>query len=512
MPGVSQLGQLLSRPETARAATAAVGGSARIGWLLHGWRLSRLPGSTARGFAPLLTAQGVPADASRVSRWESGQLVVPYVVLDAYERALDLPRGTLTGIGAAIRRAFPAPAASQRRGLEPLDHLEEALETVVYQDPVGADWLALARLVSQRVDDVALPWTLWQRLTTRLVAELGRSIGAGYTTRFEAAALLNTHPRASQGLVRGIGEVVTDPDCPLAVDAISVLQEVPEPQAGDLVVKLVDHAKPQVRRAAVWAATGKASRGQFTDAQLRRLEPVVHRWLGADLAETGHAQPFTLDLIRVLPADSVGRLLADHPSLVPAGDEDREDTSDSTVGDLCRAAGVVGPDPVLRTLVAEALWAGTDEDRHHAALTLMVSSSAPDLAAGCARLVDAARAPHRHGPPSRRRIARLVTLLTYLCTTQQRPLLEELAGPGTSRVVRLTALSGLAHLPAGRGTCPDLSSLLAEGDDALAQAGLYRAGMSGHADLALVADDPELPGRWRRTARWWLEAGPAIRD
>jgi hypothetical protein len=510
VPGVNQLGILLSRPETTRVATATVGGGARIGWLLRGWRVHRLPGSTARSFAPLLTTHGVPADASRVSRWESGQLFVPYVVLDGYERSLDLPRGLLTGIGAGVRRAFPAPASSLRRGLEPLDHLEQALETVVYQDPVGADWLALARLVSQRVDDVALPWTLWRRLTARLVGELGRSIGPGYTTRFEAAALLNTHPRASQGLVRGIGEVVTDPDCPLAVDAISVLQEVPEPQAGDLVVKLVDHPKPQVRRAAVWAATGKAARGHFTEQQLRRLEPVVHRWLGEDLAEAGHAQPSTLDLLRLLPADCVGRLLADHPGLL-TGVDDTEDTLDSTAGHLTVAAGPAS-DPVLRALVEEALLAGTDEDRHHAALTLMASPVRDEVAAECARLVDAARSPHRHGPVARRRLARLVTLLTYLCTERERPLLETLARPGTSRVVRLTALSGLAHLPPCPGTGPDLAGVLREGDDLLAQAALYRSGMTGHADLALVAGDPGLPDRWRRTARWWLDTGPAIRS
>jgi hypothetical protein len=494
----------------ARPATARASAGARLGWLLQGWRRRCLPESTARGFAPMLGVRGVPADASRVSRWESGQLAVPFVVLDGYERTLGLPAGTLTGIGAAMRRTCPPPAAAVRRALEPLDHLEGALETVAFGSPVGTDWLALARLVAQRADDVALPWTMWRTATTRLVGGLGRSVGHAYVTRFEAATLLTEHPRARHALVLGIGEHVTDPDCPLALDAVSVLQHVPGPQAGDLVVKLVGHEKPQVRRAAVWAATGKAARGDLDDLQLRRLVPAARRLVAADLEEHGHLQSITTDLVRLLPSDVIGRLAAEHPRLVEATAPAGVDLS-SLLGDLVTSCGEPATaDPVMESLVDEALFAGTDELRHHASLVLMCSPAREAVAARCAAAAERVLVAEVPGPVVHRLLERLSTLLGYVATEQQRPVLESLVAGG-GRVARVAALVGLGRLE--RSDRPGELALLIRGrDEAVALAAVHCAGMTGHPDLVPAAAVAALQQERRRAAAWWLRTGPALRD
>ncbi|MGZ4495581.1 MAG: hypothetical protein ACXVWU_12830, partial [Nocardioides sp.] len=76
----------------------------RIGWLLRGWRLAKLPGSNARHFAELLNGRGVSADASRVSRWETGMFPAPIEVVEAYEDLLDLPAGGILGATTFQRR------------------------------------------------------------------------------------------------------------------------------------------------------------------------------------------------------------------------------------------------------------------------------------------------------------------------------------------------------------------------------------------------------------------------
>ena len=64
---------------------AAIDADIRAGWLLRSWRLALAPESNARSFAATLTMLGRSADASRVSRWETGRLSAPFDVIAAYE-------------------------------------------------------------------------------------------------------------------------------------------------------------------------------------------------------------------------------------------------------------------------------------------------------------------------------------------------------------------------------------------------------------------------------------------
>lgn len=89
-----------------RASTVDV--HARVGWLLLMSRLHHPDPELALGdsFNAALSAVGVQADRSAVSRWESGKAAPRYSVLVGYERVLGLQEGQLTSVVNAQRREF----------------------------------------------------------------------------------------------------------------------------------------------------------------------------------------------------------------------------------------------------------------------------------------------------------------------------------------------------------------------------------------------------------------------
>ncbi|MEJ7833679.1 MAG: hypothetical protein WKF79_12245, partial [Nocardioides sp.] len=125
----------------------------RVAWLLTTNRLLGPDPELAQrsAFIRALGQRGVLADATRVSRWESGVSPLPSSVAVAYELALGRPEGSLTAVVSGLRRAFDGDDASatSRRDLESraavlndldletlLDHTESGAAT-------GAHWLRL---------------------------------------------------------------------------------------------------------------------------------------------------------------------------------------------------------------------------------------------------------------------------------------------------------------------------------------------------------------------------------
>ncbi|MGH3332728.1 MAG: hypothetical protein ACRDPJ_15625, partial [Nocardioidaceae bacterium] len=165
-------------------------GDARIGWLLRSSRMHLLPDTSARSFAKTLVEVGCSADASRVSRWETGRIPAPVDVVAAYERALGLPPGGLVAL-TILTRKLADPDARAAMILETHNvsaaRAEKALDAIVDGDPTGEDWLEFSSYVACHPEQLLLPVSLWRTMASRLVKELGLSLGTAYATRNEAA-------------------------------------------------------------------------------------------------------------------------------------------------------------------------------------------------------------------------------------------------------------------------------------------------------------------------------------
>jgi hypothetical protein len=490
----------------------------RVGWLLRSWRLHLRPESNARSFAADLTRLGVSADSSRVSRWETGRVPAPLDIVSAYERALGLVSGGLVAFAIKARKlaqpALPVTLVLDTHRVSP-DRFQVALDATVDGEPVGADWLDVASFALTHEDEAILPTSVWRSLVTRVVRDLGQSVGPAYSLRSEAALLLARHRHAQPVLLHAIGRFVTIPDSVFVADQIALLLDIDGPQAGDLVLRLLEQPPGQTRYGAAWVAAGKLYRRQFDDRQLERLERVVVRLVRTYGLDDGGLFNRLTDLVAALPVvmqERISRAITHDPLLAAARESATHTWSRETMRDTCAAIARPGgerDDPMLDRLVEEALFHRLAERRLHSSLALAQSPYADRVAAGAAGLVRRADAdPHL--------VEKAMVLLTFVATEQQRDLLCDVADDPTSPN-RVSALVSVAHLPPapGRARIPSLRAALA-GDppvgQPVARAAIYVAGMTSDPALQQVAEDPAVPKWVRRTAVWWLRAGPAIHD
>ncbi|HSE09374.1 MAG TPA: hypothetical protein VLB29_11975 [Nocardioidaceae bacterium] len=488
----------------------------RIGWLLRSWRLSLAPESNARSFAVTLTNVGRSADASRVSRWETGRLPVPFDLIAAYEEALGLPRGALVALAMTTRK-LSRPSAELKDVLDPrhvdVHRFQEALDVALDGRPSGGDWLDIASYVATHADHTVLPTAVWRDLVGRLVHELGISVGAAYATRNQAALLLSLHHRAGREIVACVGQRVTGSESRIVADAILLLHHTEDPRAGDLVIRLLDHADEAIRNAAIFVAGAKLSSGHFDSDQLAALERTVvtlahRRGLGVGGLFGG-----LTDLVELLPAEAADRVR--RGASVPAGPRPRPpaQATQARVVFARVARAVARPDdqpeePMLERLVEEVLTHKVAERRLQAALSIAMSPYRTQVAGGAARLL-------HDGPEVDSALQnRLVMLLTVVATEAERGLLRDLAEDRSSPHHR-GALVALAHIPPSGVPEPvDLWPLDSpdEVDPETLRVAVYNAGMTGHPVLARLADDPRQEDWVRVAARWWLREGPAIHE
>ena len=378
----------------------------------------------------------------------------------AYETALGLTRSGLVAFCISARK-LARPDASAIAAVEThrvsADRFEQVLEEVVDGEPTGADWLDFGSYVATHTDHVILPTSLWRTVATRLLRELGLSVGPAYATRSEAALLLARHARARPALTHSIGQYVTTPDSLLVADPIALLQSMDTPQAGDLTLLLLEQPPGQIRYGAAWVAAAKVRRKQFDEAQMHRLEAIVVRMVREDGLADGGLFNRVADLVAVLPDDTQDRIRqATHtaarvdPLMAAASDVATKTWPRSLVVKVC--SGVARPsgepdDPLLERLVEEALFHRIAERRFHASLSLALSPYGPRIAAGCARLV--ARALDGE-PVDPQLVEKTLVLLTFIGTEAERDLLCRVA-EGDADTLRTAAYVSVAHLPPAPG-------------------------------------------------------------
>ncbi|HEY0948799.1 hypothetical protein, partial [Nocardioides sp.] len=234
-----------------------VGCDQRIAWLLTVTRLLGPDPDLARrdGFIAALKERGLPVDASRVSRWESGLQPLSAAVTATYESVLGLPAGCLVAVANGLRRSFETGPTMRRNPAHEKALNNTEVETLLDRGEqgaaTGAHWLRLTDELN-RYDRVFLRDREWAKVTHQLVNELGRAVGAGYVRRYEAAAAFIGHPVARQHLMMAIGRFVTAPDAQVVAPVLNLLAEVPDRAAADLTLRLLsaDTDNVYLRRAA----------------------------------------------------------------------------------------------------------------------------------------------------------------------------------------------------------------------------------------------------------------------
>lgn len=492
----------------------------RMAWLLATSNILS-PASGHLGhdnFVTRMRAQGVVLDASRVSRWQTGALRPRADVLDAYEAVVGLPEGALRAARTALDPAADRSTTGEALSVEAGVALDECLTSLSGPGGTGADWMRLSRSLTS-YERVYLEPSTWQRLTTRLIAELSRSSGAAHLRRHAAATELLAHPSAGRHLSRSIGRFLINPDVQTVASVMALLRAVDDDSVGDLVLKLINDDSRVLRRGALSVAPALAARGHHTDDINAALEHHAAHELGRGRATERRID--ALDLVTQLSEPALRRVLASvgdpkmqrrvalaHATheLVPT--DVARGSADSTAARVEALVGRAGhdPDQMLRKLIREALFHARAERRQLAGLLLACSPYAHAVACTLLRLVardDTDDLTTAMSWSALRRFGHVLTRdeVAAVALGEKRPALQ----------ARAWAALGLAQGEVHDDVAAQLAHTTSQGTTYdQRHSALYALGMTGHSTLQalLTHERPEL----RRGAAWWLDLGSAIHD
>jgi len=497
---------------------------ARTAWLLVTCRsLGRETAYADRSvFVQALRDAGVTADLSRLSRWESGQHPITFKALRGYETVLGLPEGALVAANRQlVRDCDPAGKAPERVSFaERSDTAPDALimglidkATASGDAMTGGDWLTLVTEL-EHFDLVLLPTRHWTLLCERLVQELARTTGIDQLRRFEALSTLINHPVGQRHVLHALGAWLTD-DVQVVNPMLGLLQQLEDPAASALVLKLLDSDNKALALGAIQVAATKVARGHFDGAPLAQLEQHAIRGLlvpaykrGADL----------LDLLTHLPDDSFARVLRtlkDGPlrTRVLTARETKDlagkyasrsvsRTVASQVQAMTPAVYTAEPDQLLQRLVRESLFHASGSRRKLATYTLGLSPYA-DAVADC--FITLTGGEQRL---LRDRAWEAVWMLGH--GTRREDVIALVAGDDAWAQRR--ALVSLARSPQ-RLTAREqeqVKDALRREDSSVRRAALYASGLQAPHLLPKTLElrnDPDA-----QAVTWWRKLGPSLRD
>jgi hypothetical protein len=494
----------------------------RVAWLLS---VSRILGgrpelAQREAFVGALETVGVKADATRISRWESGPHRVPDRVVESYEMVLGLDPGHLRAPILGLRRAYGAGATAGTNPTvfaDPAAELEDSIERAITGTADGETWLRLAGALT-RVANVYLPQQVWAAVVGPLISELPRSSGTGHLLRREAAAVLVRSPVAQRHVLLALGEQVMDPAVQVIGPALSLLGEVSGTASSELVLRLLASENPVLRHSATSVAVTKAERGHFSEAALDQLEAHAVRGISrhpgaahaldaieltAHLEEAGYQRVLALARDqRTQQALVTTRAMSE---IIPS-DQARTITREmsATVQAAAPAPFGLEPDPMLERLLREALFHANKQRRFHAAVLLATSPYARAIADACRELALC---------PNETVAARAWTLLGRIGPETGSVSATHLALAEPRPTVRARALLnvGVSRERLGAAEADGLVDLATSTDSPdVAHAASFALGMQGARQLQELAARNDHPSG--AAAGWWLRAGPAIWD
>lgn len=496
---------------------------ARIGWLLSMSRLHHKDPAfkDGRQFVAALADAGFPASRSLVSRWESGEIPISYEGMSAYEQALGLEHGRISSLTGYIRAAIPGVKANVIRpqldvtGREFALRLDELLDLAEDGGARARDWqdlgwhLAAAPVVHLRAQT-------WVAITHQIVNVLPRSIRVPYRQYSTATMNIASIPRAQDFLVEAIDDYLSDPDVQVIMNPLGLLDRLPTREAARIVLDIIeDPFTDAAFRMAVWLATQKVARGDFSPEERARLNMIVLRlWranptkTGEDLAELIAGLPDGLRSTLTSAATKAGRRKLGY--VVEHGEEMIASKARSLSQEIAESARSRTPQPadydedkMLPRLVREALFHRDSERRHLASLLVCASPFGDAVSDEMLALLNTP------GFPSWIR-GRCATLTRYLGNDPHRMrMLKFLDDPDSD--VAVTIAQALGHVTFSESSDQVIRSSLTDQFSASERAKLYALGMTGSPGLEAIVKSKTSTDWQKSAARWWIAHGPAIR-
>jgi hypothetical protein len=499
--------------------SSSIDSTSRLAWLLATNRLfSPVTGEISRAeLVCRMREDGIALDGPRVSRWESGSQPIGHRHLTAYEAAVGQPEGALQAANRMLLRASGQPLPSEGSSGTTVDDLDGLFQLVEQRRATGGHWLRLAGDLGV-YERVYLHPATWTELCNQLVDELTRSSGVAFLRRYEAAVALLSDPRSRRHVTRSVGRFVMHPDAQSVAPALSLLREVGDEAAGELVLRLMRGDNRLLRRGAVGVAGAMAAaQGTFTGDDVLTLERLVGYELskGGDLSRRTDA----IELATQLPDDAFQRVLAamqdrgarqrvaesrDTMELVDPGLARIVAEAVATYAEAATTPIAHDPDLMLRRLIREALFHVQRDRRHLAAVLLGLSPYGRAVAQSILRLT-------REDDPQ---VASLSwSLLRRLGHVVERDEVAEMACGEARTELRAR---GFVTTGLSRGKLNDdaadllLETARSSPTRSLQHAALFALGMADHSHLtALCEVEPE---RSRRGAIWWRTIGSSLHD
>jgi transcriptional regulator with XRE-family HTH domain len=496
--------------------------NARIGWLLLMSRLHHVDEVFHDGhrFAHALSESGARVSRSLVSRWESGKISVSYEGMTAYESVLGLEAGQVSSITGYVKASLPGVTA--RASQPKLDATSpayaERLDELIDAAEAGAesprDWQELGWHVAS-APMLHLRRGTWETLAHRLVNLQPRAVRVAYRQLSTAAMSFATLSRAQSFLVEAIEEYISDPAVQVVTSPTGLLDRLPTREAARLVLDLIDHPRSRpLYLSAVWTATQKLARGDFTGEERNQLGVLVLKaWrrdpirAGQDLAELIGGLPEGLRSTLVQASDRAGRRRLGY--VVEHGEEllaARARVFAEEVAARARSRTAVpatyDDDQMLPRLIREALFHRDSERRHLAALVISASPFATPVTD---ELLASLSEPH----PDWIR-GRLATLARYLSVDMHRMRLVDLLEDEADEVA-MPAAHAIGHLRLNVVSDQALRNSLGRDWSNREQAKMYALGMSGSPVLGLLAASKNAPQWQCSAADWWIRNGAAVR-
>lgn len=503
-------------PQQAYDATplngTAIDVGARIAWTTRTARL--LAGaSNLRDFAA-----AVDSNPTRVHRLETARLRDGALV-DAYERVLDLPVGSLRAPVDIACRTFPNEApqdkdpTSRVSTVSELSQLTDGIRAALGDTHGGGlvsagDWLTWTRSLTT-FGGIGLPESIALPMVGALIGELNRSAGAAYPARYEALSLLRCSDYGYL-VVEAARARLAEPLPQVLFDMMSAVSEAATADVMRWCLDLLDDPRVRVVQG---AAIALENMGVVAPNRNRYWMSVVDGLVASYCrSESGSPQWSTLShLLRLVPRAVVDPHLSRLTTpLAPKGRiRDHSRSRANRYWSVCeREADRVsqqaslGSQPMLGRLLYD-IAISPHETR--AVTSYMLLSALPRLVPAVAEAISAiadtlagqsvkdavvaARAANRLGGSRWDALPDRVRAQADSGDTDQRVAALMLAGNAGASLTDATYAQALEH-PGTR------------------EAGLYSLGMCDDPLLTSLAADPRHD--IASAARWWLREGPRV--
>jgi hypothetical protein len=519
------------------ACEAATGGQllrlrGRVGWLL---RVNRLYGAngvwaSAASFAEAFAGGSHPGavSPSKVSRWETGLVSVPYSAIRRYEELLGLTARSLSSTVDVVGRYMSGQAGRDSAGRVWLSRAEQVtghgfdsfLDMVTSDGMMtAADWDDLSTVIAS-TPGLRLRRRDWEAVSSRLLVETVSADGDAWKPRFEAFMRLLSHPDGQQAAIAACAAWARCRDNHAAIEVISLLDTCHHPDAASAVVdQLTNPVKEDAFAGALLACVRKVPEGHFSPEQVHCVAEVSMEVVSAHADEQLRTHAATV-LSRLPPAlrsragqqlgMPVGAGSERHGAQAEPGRQGNQLSgliAARSISLLGREAGHF-EDELLPVLVNEMISSPLSDARLYAAFLIRDTPYRQPVADSLIWAMT--RVPGNRDTAS---VARLLSALRIVGDAAHRHDVEGFADPRMPLAVQGVAIQALGHMGGksdaafwqgtfDRLACPPAYD---SGRERLLVHAAYSAGMKRHVAVLEHACGIEAVSRaGRAAAKWWL--------